>query len=121
MAKKVTLNGKKIVVDMSRKNVAAAVEALLNACMERRFEVGSLLEHDNGDGTFTDYLIARIIQPNGTHRAYLINTETGVARNSRKVVLVQGAKDEYPGYITELPEETDKFIDPENEDEYLDC
>jgi len=117
----VKLNGKSIKLNMDSKRVQDAVAAFIEAVSVRQFMVGSSLEHDNGDGTYTMYQIVRILQPNGTHRAYLINEETGVARNSRKVVLVEGAKDEYPGYITELPAEKDKFIDPEDETSYLDC
>lgn len=112
----VNLNGKDVVLDMSRKGVAEAVAALLKLAAERRFDVGSYLEHESG----TEYQIVRIKQSNGTHRAYLINGETGVARNSRKVVKVQGAKDQYPGYITELPCEKDRFYDPDG-DGFVDC
>jgi len=117
----VKLNGKSIKLNMDSKRVQDAVAAFIEAVSVRQFMVGSYLEHDNGDGTYTTYQIVRILQPNKTHRAYLINEETGVARNSRKVVLVEGAKDDYPGYITELPAEKDKFIDPEDETSYLDC
>jgi len=115
------LNGKKMVIDTERPSVAAALAKLVEACSQRRFEIGSYLAHDDKDGGRTEYQFVRILQTNGTHRAYLINTETGVARNSRKVVLVEGAHDEYPGFVTEIPAEKDKFIDPENSGAYLDC
>lgn len=120
-SKTVLLNGKKIVLNMDSKRVQDAVAAFIQAVSTRQFPVGMMLTHADSDGGYTRYQIVRILQANGTHRAYLINQKTGVARNSRKVVLVEDAKDDYPGYITEIPAEKDKFIDPEDSCSFLDC
>lgn len=120
-SKTIMLNGKKVVLNMDSKRVQDAIAAFIQAVSQRQFEIGSYFTHVNKDGTGTAYQLVRILQSNGTHRAYLINEDTGVARNSRKVVLVEGAKEDYPGYVTELPAEKDKFLDPENPFEYLDC
>jgi hypothetical protein len=63
------------------------------------------------------------------HRAYLMNTRTGVARNSRKVVWViepNGAKSGKGGgkgfgYVEDLPAEKDRFFDPDNPGTFIDC
>ena len=106
---------------MDRPGVSEAVANLIKCAAERRFAIGSYLTHDNADGTQTEYQLIRILQPGGWHRAYLANNDTGVMRNSRKVVSVQGAKDDYPGYVTELPAEKDCFVDPDDEYSYLNC
>ena len=110
----VNLNGNKVVIDMNRPKVADALANLIQACAERQFPIGLNLEHDNGD----TYVLARIVQPNGTFRAYLINEDTGVARNSRKVVMVKDPDggDFGRGYVTDLPAEKDRFLDPETDD-----
>lgn len=115
----VNLNGKKVVIDTARQKVASALAALIEACAERQFPIGLELEHSNG----TEYVLARIKQPNGTLRAYLIGIDTGVARNSRKVVMVQDPKggDLGRGYVTDLPAENDRFYDPENPGQFIDC
>lgn len=117
----ITINGQKIVLDMNRPKVADAIAALVQVCAERQFPIGLLLEHENG----SNYILTRIKQRNGTLRAYLIgldNGHSGIARNSRKVVMVQDPKggDFGRGYVTDLPAENDRFYDPENMDEFLD-
>lgn len=111
MAKtKIRLNGKEIVLDMDRPGVADAVAKLIMLASERKFAIGDMYDHENGH----EYQLVRIKQSNGTFRAYLINTDTGIARNSRKVVLVQEPKVD-GGYVTDLPAEMDKFYDPEGD------
>lgn len=113
----VKISGKKVVIDTNRPRVANALAALVEACAERRFGIGEILDHTNGE----EYQLVRIKQANGSLRAYLINTDTGRARNSRKVVMVQTDDTEFPhGYVTDIPAEYDKFIDPENPEELLD-
>lgn len=108
----VKIAGKNVNINTDNPKVATALVALIQACAKRHFPIGMELENANG-GT---YLLSRILQVNGSHRAYLINTETGVARNSDRKVLVQDAKDgEYGrGYVTTLPCRKDKFYDDEN-------
>jgi len=122
----ININGKDININTNNSKVTDLVAALLKACAERRFPVGMMLKHADDDGGVTYYQIVRILQKGYTkkqdwHRAYLINQKTGVARNSTKVVAVQGAKEDYPGYITELPAEKDRFIDPDDSSSFLDC
>lgn len=118
----ITINGQKIVLDMNRPKVADLTAALIEACAERHFPIGMVLEHENG----SNYILTRIKQRNGTIRAYLIglnNGHSGVARNSSKVVLVQDPKggDFGRGYTTDIPAEKDRFYDPEgNNGEFLD-
>ena len=101
MAKRtITLNGNKVVLDMNRPKVVDAIAALVEACAERQFPIGMILDHANGH----EYILAKV---NGM--AKLINLDTGRCRNSRKVVYTQGpAKD---SYVTDLPAERDKFIE----------
>lgn len=115
----VNLNGDNVVIDTNRPKVAMALAALVQACAERQFPIGLNLEHSNGD----TYVLARILQANGTHRAYLISEDTGIARNSRKVVMVKdadGGGDFGRGYVTELPAEHDRFYDNENPGQFID-
>ena len=123
MKQTINLNGNKVVIDTNRKAVAAALVALVEACAERQFSVGMILDHLDNDGQITEYQLVRIKQPNSTLRAYLINTEDGVARNSRKVVMVQDPTggDNGRGYVTDIPAERDRFIDPDNDGQLLDC
>jgi len=124
MAKKtVVINGNKVVIDMSRPKVQNLVAELLKACAERQFPIGLYLDHADDDGQVTEYMLVRILQRDGTRRAYLINTEDGTARNSRKVVLVQDPTggENGRGYVTEIPAEKDRFFDPDNDGEFLDC
>lgn len=120
MAKtKVKINGKKITIDTNKPKVAKAVAALVEACDTRTFPIGMILEHANG----TDYQLVSIVsRPGGVKRAYLINTDTGRARNSSKIVAVLGDFHSEEGLYTEdLPCEKDKFIDPDGDgDEYID-
>lgn len=120
MAKKITvkLAGKKVTFDPTQPRVAKALAAFLEACATRTFPIGMTLEHANG----TEYQLVSILQSNGSKRAYLINTDTGRARNSRKVVKVQGDFHSEEGlYVEDLPCEKDKFIDPEGDGrEYID-
>lgn len=119
----INIGGNKVVLDMNRPKVADAVAALVEACAERHFPIGLVLEHENG----SNYLLTRIKQTNGTLRAYLIgldNGHSGIARNSDKVVLVKEPKGgEFGrGYVTDIPARLDRFIDPErNNGEFLDC
>lgn len=115
----VNLGGKDVVLDMGRPGVAEAVASLIKLAAERRFPIGTIIEHDDGDGCSTDYLLTRIKQAGGSFRAYLVNTETGRARNSTKVVMVKDA-DVEGGYVTDLPAVKDRFIDEET-GEYIDC
>ncbi|MBE3037082.1 MAG: hypothetical protein IMZ70_08405 [Candidatus Atribacteria bacterium] len=114
MKQTINLNGTKVVIDTNRKNVAAALVALVEACAERQFPIGMSLEHDNGD----NYILANI-----QGRAYLVNENTGRTRNDRKVVKVQGTWNKVTGegyYTTDLPCEHDRFIDPDGDGEFLD-
>jgi hypothetical protein len=107
----VKIGEKKVTVDTKRPAVAKAVKALIEACATRTFSIGTILEHENGD----EYLLAKV-----QDRAYLVNTDTGRCRNSRKVVKVQSAfksKDGY--YVEDLPCEKDKFLDPDNRGEFI--
>jgi len=106
----VNLNGKSVNINTDNPKVAGALAALIEACVERHFPVGTKYLHKNG----TWYQLVRIQQANGTFRAYLINTITGRARNSRKVVIVLTDDCMPGGYVTDLPDETDHFFDPEN-------
>jgi len=115
----VKLNGKKVTIDLSKPRVAKALAALVEACATRTFPIGMVLEHANG----TDYQLVSIVsRPGGTKRAYLVNQDTGRARNSTKVVKVMGDFHSEDGLYTEdLPCEKDKFIDPEGDGyEYID-
>lgn len=120
MAKiKVNLNGKKVTIDTNRPKVAEAVAALVEACATRTFPIGMVLDHANGG----EYQLVSVRQhKGGTRRAYLINTDTGRARNSTKVVGVLGDFHSEEGEYTEdLPAVKDKFIDPDGDgDEYID-
>jgi hypothetical protein len=119
MAKmKVKLNGKKVTIDTNRPRVAKALAALVEACATRTFPIGMILEHANG----VEYQLVSICQRvGGPKRAYLINTDTGRARNSSKVVAVQGDFHSEEGLYTEdLPCSKDKFYDPDGDGEYID-
>jgi len=112
----ITVNGKKINVNTDKANVAEALQNLINALTERRFGIGMFLRHSNG----SRYQLVRIAK-GGMIRAYLINQDTGKARNSRKVVWVKTDDSDYPnGYVTDLPCEKDRFYDPENPGHYID-
>lgn len=119
MAKmKVKLNGKKVTIDTNRPKVAKALAALVEACATRTFPIGMILEHANG----VDYQLVSICQrPGGPKRAFLVNTDTGRARNSTKVVKVEGDFHSEEGLYTEdLPCVKDKFWDPDGDGEYID-
>jgi len=120
MAKKMTvkLAGKKVTIDPNRPKVAKALAALVEACSTPMFKIGMTLEHENG----TDYqLISIKTSKYAKARAYLVNTDTGRARNSSKVVTVQGDFHSEDGlYVEDLPCEKDKFFDPENPGEFID-
>ena len=113
----VRLSGKDVNINTANPKVAAALVALVKACAERQYAIGEAYEHSNGD----EYLLSRILQRGGGHRAYLINIDTGVARNSDKVVMVQDPKGgEYGrGYVTTLPCRKDKFWDAENPGSFI--
>ena len=120
MAKiEVKLAGKKVTIDTNRPKVAKALAALVEACATRTFPIGMILEHANG----TEYQLISIKRNkyDSSPRAYLVNTETGRARNSSKVVSVLGDFHSEDGLYTEdLPCERDAFIDPEGDGEYID-
>lgn len=124
-ARTVTINGNKVVLDMNRPKVADLVAALVEACAERHFPIGMYLTHKDSDGGVTDYELVSIRRwGGGAPRAYLVNTETGIARNSTKVVPVLGTAKGKAGenyYTTDIPAEKDKFFDPENPGQFLDC
>ena len=112
MKKTININGTKIVIDTNNPKVADAVAELVKACVERQFKIGDVFTHRNG----VDYMLIKV----GV-RGYLVNlngkggkSQAGRVRNSRKVVLVQG--DPPNGYyVTDLPDETDHFYDPDSE------
>lgn len=116
MKTKVKLGGKKVTIDTSRPKVAKAVASLIEACATPEFKIGMYLEHDNG----TEYQLVSIRQhAGGPARAYLVNDDTGIARNSTKVVPVLGNRED--GFYTEdLPCQKDKFYDPDGSGEFLD-
>jgi len=116
MKQTVKLNGKKVTIDTSKPKVAKALVALVEACATRTFPIGMILKHESN----VDYILSSILQSNGSRRAYLINLDTGRARNSRKVVKVQGDFHSEEGlYVEDLPCEKDKFSDPDNEGEWI--
>lgn len=117
----IKIGGKNVTINMNRPKVADAVAALVQACAERHFPIGMVLEHENG----SNYILTRIKQRDGTLRAYLIgldNGHSGIARNSDKVVKVKEPKGgEFGrGYVLDIPARNDRFIDPEGNGEYLD-
>ena len=118
MKTKVKLNGKMVTIDTNKPRVANALVALVEACATRTFPIGMILEHANG----TDYQLVSICRHNGgTKRAYLINQDTGRARNSTKVVGVLGEfKSEDGLYTEDLPCVKDKFYDPDGDGEFID-
>lgn len=106
MSVQLIVNGK--TVALSRKSEKEFEKAFAPKPVARKFYIGDELEHTNGDS----YLLTRIKQYAG-HRAYLINTDTGIARNSDKTVMVEGATKTCKGYVNELPARKDEFIDPD--------
>lgn len=117
MKTKVKLAGKSVIFDTNRPKVVKALVALVEACATRTFPIGMVLEHANG----TDYQLVSIKRNKyDTARAYLVNQDTGRARNSSKVVAVQGNFHSEEGLYTEdLPCEKDKFYDPDGDGEYI--
>ena len=118
MRTKVKLNGKMVTIDTNKPKVAKALVALVEACATRTFPIGMVLDHANG----TEYQLVSIKSNKyASARAYLINTDTGRARNSSKVVPVLGDFHSEDGLYTEdLPCEKDKFWDEENPGNYID-
>ena len=112
------LNGKKVNIDLDKPKVRQLVTELVQACLTRTFPIGMILEHASG----TEYQLVSIVRrPGGVKRAYLVNTDTGRARNSTKVVSVQGDFHSEEGLYTEdLPCVKDKFYDPDGDGEYID-
>lgn len=106
------IGGKSVTIDTNKPKVAELVAQLLKALTTREFPIGMTFEHENQ----SNYLLARIKQPSGTYRAYLINEDTGIARNSTKRVLVEEPKggENGRGYVTDLPCKKDRFCDEEN-------
>ena len=117
---KITLKvgGKTIQIDTNKPKVADLLNQLMQAFTTREFPIGMVLEHENEDS----YLLSRIKQADGRFRAYLINMETGIARNSTKIVYVEEPKDGDMGngYVTDLPCKKDRFYDPEDDGEFID-
>jgi len=111
------INGKSVKVDTNKPKVADLLAQLIKALTTREFPIGMMLEHENQD----NYLLARIKQYNGSFRAYLINTETGIARNSTKRVYVEEPKggENGRGYVVDLPCKKDRFYDPENSESFI--
>ena len=110
MAKTVLkVGGKSITIDTNKPKVGELLVQLVKALTTREFPIGMVLEHENEDS----YLLSRIKQQSGTFRAYLINMNSGIARNSTKRVLVQEPKAGH-GYVTDLPCKKDRFYDPES-------
>lgn len=114
--------GNSVVIDTNRPKVVDALAALVTACAIREFPIGMHLMHaddeDDGGGR-TQYELVKVHD-----RAYLVNTKTGLVRNSRKVVYVQGTSPKKSGqdyFVTEIPAEKDRFFDPENPGSFLDC
>lgn len=103
------INGKNVKIDTNKPKVADLLSQLIKALTTREFPIGTVLEHENQDS----YLLARIKQCSGAYRAYLINQNTGVARNSTKRVMVEEPKNGR-GYVTDLPCKRDRFYDPES-------
>lgn len=114
MAKTVLkIGGKSITIDANKPKVSELLAQLLKALTTREFPIGMVLEHENEDS----YLLSRIKQVSG-YRAYLINTNTGIARNSTKRVIVE-EPDNGRGYVTDLPCKKDRFYDPEDEYNFI--
>lgn len=111
------IGGKSVKIDTNKPKVADLLAQLLKALTTREFPIGMQLEHENQD----TYLLARIKQFNGRHRAYLINMETGIARNSTKRVYVEEPKggENGRGFVTDLPCKKDRYYDPENDGGFI--
>ena len=108
------IGGKSIKIDTNKAKVSELLAQLIKALTTREFPIGMTLEHENQD----NYLLARIKQPSGTYRAYLINMATGVARNSTKRVLVEEPKNGR-GFVTDLPCKRDRYYDPEDYGKFI--
>ena len=103
------IGGKNVKIDTNKPKVADLLAQLMKALTTREFPIGMMLEHENQD----NYLLARIKQVNGSFRAYLINQNTGIARNSTKRVIVEEPENGR-GFVTDLPCKKDRFYDPES-------
>lgn len=110
------INGKSVKVDTNKPKVADLLAQLIKALTTREFPIGMMLEHENQD----NYLLARIKQPSGAYRAYLINQSTGIARNSTKRIYVEEPKNGR-GYVIDLPCKKDRFYDNENPGQFIEC
>lgn len=108
------IGGKSIKIDTNRPKVNDLLAQLIKALTTREFPIGMVLEHENQDS----YLLSRIQQSSGAFRAYLINVNTGIARNSTKRVLVEEPTNGR-GYVTDLPCKKDRFYDPEDESNFI--
>lgn len=115
MAKTVLkIGGKSIKIDTNKPKVNDLLAQLIKALTTREFPIGTIFDHENQNS----YLLARIKQPYGGYRAYLINDETGIARNSTKRVMVEESSNGR-GYVTDLPCKKDRFYDPDDEDNFI--
>lgn len=114
---KVTINGKTRTINPNTdQKVIDALNNLVDAMSVRRWPIGMYFDHVDKYGNEQEYHLVRIKQPNGSYRAYLINADTGIARNSRKVVKVLTDNDEFKhGYVEDLPAEYDRFVDPDGD------
>ena len=107
------IGGKNVKIDTNKPKVADLLAQLLKALTTREFPIGMVLEHENDN----EYLLARIKRSYG-YRAYLINLDTGIARNSTKRVTVEEPENGR-GYVTDLPCKKDRFFDPENKGSFI--
>jgi len=115
MAKTVLkIGGKSVTIDTNKPKVADLLSQLMKALTTREFPIGMMLVHENQN----NYLLVRIKQSSGAFRAYLINAETGIARNSTKRVLVEEPENGH-GYVTDLPCKKDRYYDPEDIDSFI--
>ena len=115
MAKTVLkIGGKIIKIDTNKPKVNELLAQLIKALTTREFPIGTVFEHENQNS----YLLARIKQPSGAYRAYLINDETGIARNSTKRVMVEEPSNGR-GYVTDMPCKKDRFYDPDDEGNFI--
>lgn len=108
------INGKSVNIDTNKPKVADLLAQLLKALSTREFPIGMVLEHENQES----YQLVRIKQCSGAFRAYLINANTGIARNSTKKVMVEEPENSR-GYTTDLPCKKDRFYDAEDEGRFI--
>jgi hypothetical protein len=108
------IGGKSVKIDTNKPKVADLLSQLMKALTTREFPIGMVLEHENQDS----YLLSRIKQYNGSFRAYLINQNSGIARNSTKRITVEEPQNGR-GFVTDLPCKKDRFYDPDDMDNFI--